>query len=58
MFSLHGEGYVENDIDANLYCSKIIVHNAIVKFNAEFPVRKRFRFPRKTTSREDCLVRQ
>ena len=53
--SLHGEGYTERDIAANLRCSNTAVLNAVVKFNADatFHVRKRSGRPRKTTLRED-----
>ena len=32
---LHGEGYTERDTAAKLCCSKTVVHNAIMKFNAD-----------------------
>ena len=58
--TLHGEGYTERDTAAKLCCSKTVVHNAIIKFNADgtFHDRKRSSHSWKTMPREDCSMKQ
>ena len=58
--TLHKEGYSERLISEKMKCGKSAVHNAVVKFQntGSYSTRKKSGRPRKTTSRDDPVIRR